>query len=485
MHSVTVSIDTSGEEVLNEKYCCNATLKASVLLTILIPFYFLLDPPLINALFPMLLAGICLSALFSLRRIALSQVILLPIAWFLLACVTYYGIGPLLYVYGNDVSLASVQFFYYVDDKALWRTNLLNIVSIALMLYFFSLGMGLPLFRPFKRFGDSATLKRCGNVFSFLGVVFTLITYNLRSSLGMDFLMPGIFYTLAKCSYSGLLLYSLLYFSKQREVRIPLFMMAGFVGYFALTSFMKQNILEFIAMLFFGAFLAKPSIRKLLIAACLIIVTLPALNTLTTYGRILVWTQSSTQASAIDLIKAASDSDEIIDNFKEATEGNQGIWKRISQAASQAFAMDAYDNGKPGNSFEPALWAFVPRLIYPDKPVVTQGEAFTTLVRGEPIGGGNGAGFFGEAYWNFGWLGVFLVSIFTGVLLAGLTKFNNNMASTRNYQYFPVAFMALSIGYGIDGWFVSATLNSIPLMIFLYIMIKLITERIHVFVRYI
>jgi len=77
------------------------------------------------------------------------------------------------------------------------------------------------------------------------------------------------------------------------------------------------------------------------------------------------------------------------------------------------------------------------------------------------------------------------VSIFTGVLLAGLTKFNNNMASTRNYQYFPVAFMALSIGYGIDGWFVSATLNSIPLMIFLYIMIKLITERIHVFVRYI
>ncbi len=70
-----------------------------------------------------------------------------------------------------------------------------------------------------------------------------------------------------------------------------------------------------------------------------------------------------------------------------------------------------------------------------------------------------------------------LKSGFNKVLLAGLTQFNSNMDSTGNYQFFPVAFMSLAVGYRVDDWLVAVTFNSIPLMIALYLMIKFISRR--------
>lgn len=464
----------SRDVALSADICRNTTLKASLALGCLIPFYFLLDQQFVNSWCPLLLGGVCLSVLFSLRRIGLSQAILSPIAWFLIACAVYYGVGPLIYVYGNDVTLDNLHAFYYVDNLALWRTNLLNIISIAVILFIFSVGMSLSLLRPFKRVASNATLKRAAHYFAGIGVIFTLLTYSLRFKLGQDFLMPGIFYTLEKCSFASLFLYSLLYFRGIREMKVPLLLMTGFAGYFAVESLMKSNILEFAMMLFLGAFLARPSNRKLVIAVCVTLIMLPALNTLTTYGRILTWTEDSSQASMFSII-AAYDTD-TISAIKEANEGDQGIWRRSSYPSAQAFAMDAYDTGMPGNSLEPALWAFVPRLIYPDKPIVTQGEVFTTLIKGEAIGGDNSPGFFGEAYWNLGWPGVLFMSMFVGMLLAAYTQFNGNMVSTGSYQFFPVAFMALAVGFQVDTWLVAATFNSIPMMIFLYIMIKFISR---------
>lgn len=459
-----------------ESVWCDANLKAALAFGCLTPLYFLVDPEFVNSWFPLVLGGVCLSILLSLRQIGLSQVMVSPIAWFLLACAVYYGVGPLLYVYGNDASLERAHTYYYVDSLALWRTNLLNIVSIALILLFFSAGMSLPLLRPFKRVGQNATLRRAAHCFAVIGIIFTLLTHGLRSRLGQEFLMPGIFYALEKCSLASLFLYSLLYFRGFRETKVSFVFMVGFVGYFAVTSLMKQNILEFVMVMFLGFFLARPSIKALVMAAGAILIIFPALTMLTTYGRILLWTEGSTQVGMLELIRAWSDTDAIA-AIEAANEGSNDVWLRMSYSAPQAFAMDAYDAGKRGHSFESALWAFVPRLIYPDKPVINQGEVFTTLVKGSAIGGGTGAGFFGEAYWNLGWYGVLFMSMFVGMLMAILTQFNRNMVSTGNYQFFPVAFMALSLGYRVDDWLVATTFNSIPLMVSLYLIAKLIILR--------
>jgi hypothetical protein len=115
-------------------------------------------------------------------------------------------------------------------------------------------------------------------------------------------------------------------------------------------------------------------------------------------------------------------------------------------------------------------------LIYPDKPVITQGDTFTLLVKGTATGGGSAPGYFGEAYWNLGWFGVLIMSIFVGILLSILCQFNSNMILTKNYQFFPIAFMALTAGYRPDDWLISTTVNSIPFMLFTYVIIKLIPK---------
>ncbi len=469
----------SAEKAFKAESIISSTLKASILMVVFIPFYFLFDQQFVNTWFPLVLGGICLGVIFSFRRADLSQVVLMPITWFLLACTVYYGVGPLLYVYGNYVSLEMTHEFYYVSDLALWRTNLLNVISIASILFFFSIGMSSSLLKPFKSTGNEDTLKRAAHFFAGIGVIFSLLTYGLRMALGQDFLMPGVFYNLAQCSLASLFLYSLLYARGLREIKVPLLLMTGFVGYMAFASLMKQNILQFVMMLFLGAFVVRPSIRKLTIAACVVLITFPVLSMVTTYGRILLWTDESANTATVSLdrvIKAASDSDAIAD-IKEAEEGNQGTLRRISCTAAQSFAMDSYDAGTPGHSFNTALWAFVPRLIYPDKPVITLGSIFTELVRGEAIGGGTGAGFFGEAYWNLGWFGVMAMSVYVGMLLAAYTQFNSNMVSTGNYQFIPVALLMMMVGYRVDDWLVATTFNSIPLMIFLYIMVKLVSGR--------
>lgn len=443
----------------------------------LIPFYFLFDQEFVNRWLPPILGAGCLWILFQMRRVGLAQVILTPIAWFLAVCAVYYGVGPLIYIYGNAMSLARLHSFYAVDQQALWRTNLLNVVSIALILFFFSVGMRVTWLRPFKAYGHDRVLSKTAYIFACIGILFTVLTVGLRLYKGDAFLMPGIFFTLARCTHTSLFLSTLLYFRGRRDIRILFLGMTVLVGFFAFTSLMKQNIIEFAMMLFFGIFLAAPSARKLVIAACAVVAVFPALHTITTYARIMIWTQGANRASTADLVRAFSDV-EGIDAITQANVGNQGSWQRISSAPVQAFAMDSFDRGQPGSTFGTALWAFVPRLIYPDKPIITQGDVFTTLVKGRAVGGGTGAGYFGEAYWNKGWPGVLLMSVFVGMLLAVFTQFNSNMVLTGNYQYFAVAFMTLASGYRADDWLVAVTFNSIPLMIVLYILTDFITRRV-------
>jgi len=44
--------------------------------------------------------------------------------------------------------------------------------------------------------------------------------------------------------------------------------------------------------------------------------------------------------------------------------------------------MERFDSGFPGKTFEAVKWTFMPRLFYPDKPIVTTGVKFTELAIG-------------------------------------------------------------------------------------------------------
>jgi len=71
-------------------------------------------------------------------------------------------------------------------------------------------------------------------------------------------------------------------------------------------------------------------------------------------------------------------------------------------------------------------YAFIPRIVWRDKPIVSRGTWFTTYLgmapRPEEATTSTGMTAYGEWYWNFGILGVIGGMFLTGVLEGGLWR---------------------------------------------------------------
>jgi hypothetical protein len=288
--------------------------------------------------------------------------------------------------------------------------------------------------------------------------------------------MPGMFFILAEFKNAGLFLYGLLLFRGYTSVKKYFFIMLIFVGAFSFASLMKQEIIQFYLMIFFAFILSKKrSLVATLVCVLFIVISFPQMAKLTSTLRNVIWSSTDNQ-------KFIFNSEQLINKYIEKSNeqdniGRQYTWIRINYTSQQAFAVDQYDKGVPGNSFATAAWAFVPRIIYPEKPIITFGENFTRLAKGgENISGGTGPGAFSEGYWNKGWAGVIFVGLILGFLLVASAYINNLIILTNSFQYFPLSIIILKFGYRIDDWFVATAINSIPMLIFSFIVIKFIEK---------
>jgi hypothetical protein len=79
-----------------------------------------------------------------------------------------------------------------------------------------------------------------------------------------------------------------------------------------------------------------------------------------------------------------------------------------------------------GNTMKTLYYAFIPRIVWPVKPLVSRGAWFTTYLRMAPREAeattSTGMTTVGEWYWNFGVAGVIGGMFLTGLLLSGLWR---------------------------------------------------------------
>lgn len=146
-------------------------------------------------------------------------------------------------------------------------------------------------------------------------------------------------------------------------------------------------------------------------------------------------------------------------------EGDMSWWARLCYAPAQIFAMEMYDMDMKGNTFESIVTTVVPRIFWPDKPIITQGHEFSYLVKGAEGGGGSGPGAFSEGYWNAGWAGFLFVTISLGLMHAVLTWFNLARFRQGDLRWLPVAFVSVKAAYRVDDWFVATVFGALPMML--------------------
>ena len=263
---------------------------------------------------------------------------------------------------------------------------------------------------------------------------------------------------------------------------IPLFLYMLFNAVF---SFMKQEIIEFGMVLFFGYFLVKPSINKILVAGLIGLLLFPILTALTFFGRVMTWEDDRTDAitGAVSLIPILLDQEVLRDEIIDAEDSNSAntednpVWRRFSNTASQGAAIYYKQNGVEGNSFESLPWILVPRTLFPQKPIVTGGDEFTQMVTGNLDAGGTGSGYFAEGYWNFGLPGVLFVCVSLGFLMVIFSQFSLKIMPILAFQYFPVLFYGIKTGYRVDDWFVASTLASLPVIAVIYLVCFIFSKK--------
>jgi hypothetical protein len=150
---------------------------------------------------------------------------------------------------------------------------------------------------------------------------------------------------------------------------------------------------------------------------------------------------------------------------------------RLHTTAWAAFIVTQYDVGIPGETISGALYALVPRALWPDKPLVSSaGAELNRMLTGRDTSA-LGAPVFADAYWNFGWAGL-LLFLPTGFFIWWASLRAKEIVQTRNWIMMPFVVAVFLIGISVDNHFVVMWLAPAIISVALYMGLRFASHMI-------
>ena len=403
-----------------------------------------------NATLPAAMGLLCLGCAAALVRTS-SLMVLMPTPWFLVTSAAYFGLGPLLFVFGPPGTIEDANIFWPVTEESLFRTNVLNAACIVTVVTVYWVSGRSGLLRSVGRLLRMAALpeQQWLKVFLVVGVAVKYLLYLPYAFGVLTFIPASSFMVFGGLSSVALLMLSRRVFSGQWRF-LPLFMVvAGLELAGGLLTFSKLEALLVVIFIGVGAYLARPT-RTLAVGFCLVagsayLVLIPLVN----YGR------RSVGPSA-----GASDRGQAFVNYTfggpavvpAQDEDIAGWWSRLSYPPVQTFVMDAYDSGAGGTSLQKIPMSLIPRFLWPSKPIVTIGDELTILIN-RNAGSMSSPTSFGEGYWNGGWLGALGVAVWMGLVFRFFQTICLGQLARGNFGVLPFAAMGTLMGLRADDWF--------------------------------
>lgn len=408
-----------------------------------------------------------------------------PVTWFLLTSAAYYGFGPLLYYFGTLETIQTADRYYPINDSKLFSVNLLALfgISTTLLTYlvfkrYLSKGTSYP--------SDVSTALYPSKELRFLSVIFVTIgapiklMFVLPRALGLwDVTLPGSFETLA--SLSLLAIVPLLELRRRpRDKFWATTLLAGLLLLELTTAFItlsKLAILKVVIAMTLAWVLRRTSFRAMAASALLVFLVYSfVLSPMITYGRNTFGALGLTKQADIELLVQDMLNGTTNNEMSKQYANEQGWWSRLNYANAQAFAIDAYDTGQPGETLLLAAWTFVPRFLYPDKPIMNSGSEFNEAVTGNP-NSLSAPGMIAEGYWNSGVLGTIMVTCLLGALFANWESYTASHLSRGDLHLLPVMWMGLFPAIQQDSWFVPGTLGMLAISIAYHWFARLAFQR--------
>ena len=403
-----------------------------------------------------------------------------PIFWIPVVSAVYFGIGPLVEVFGNETTQSALDSHRLaVTSLELVRVHLLCTMSVMALMGGVWLHMMLVpsvWARAVTRTGLAVSRPviepaRLALIFVIGGAVFRYLIIKPSQWGMLDISIPGV---LSAASYTLDLGFGLMAFVAARREgswRPLLIALLSVHVFLTVLGFAKAELV--IALLFpaLGAYIAHRKMRRLALNVGFIVGAFMIAQPYVSYARAEVWLETGTISQASYQRRLGILRDYVVnggpDAVFEVTERRQGWWTRLNFAGPQAFAMNAYDKGLRGDSLDGVWTMFIPRAIWPDKPIYQgPGGAFYSLVTGREATSFLALSVYGDLYWQFGWLGVLIGCPLIGWYFAMLSWRSLLVIKTREFLFMPAVLIALQAAMqGLTKYVANGIVASIPIYI--------------------
>ncbi len=404
--------------------------------------------------------------------------------WFRLSNLAYFGFGNLVHVFASASTRLYIETFYQFSDAEVARVNLLVVFCVLAVLSTASL---LAQWRGFSGAGpDGVRFERRSRENGALafGLVFYGIGATIKYLLVLPFalglapdVLPGTVAALGDLTLVGLYLLSAWSFERRRSM-LPLagalVLLEMAVG---LLTFAKTAVLFAPIMFFLGLLRGGFTLPRVAITAAVVALVYALITPIVGYGRDELTRLHGSHAAPLGLEGRLAIVDSYFTGGGSAASAESDInWQatRLSYVNVVAFVMRRYDAGHPGNSLKHLPAVFIPRFLWPDKPIITEGGAELTLMALGFDTSQTGASIIGEAYWNFGWWGVPILMIPLGLIFSLVSAFALSVLRRGAWIYFPLVLLGMKMGLRIDGLFVADVAGTVVIMLWLYVILAFV-----------
>jgi len=406
-----------------------------------------------------------------------------PLFWYRVAMLVYFGVGALVPLYASEAARAMIQKFYDFYPLDLLRLNVMLTAFHLLVLLFSTVVMSIAANTGTHRKArgepmiakSNLSLGTCGAIFLVVGGLVNFLII-LPSTLGLyDLKVLGQLINLSLASLLGYFMLTLWCLRNKSGWLTMVIAAAALETILGLLQMTKFIALFPSVMIGLGFVFHKPTLRRLAIFASVMMFIFTSLAPVIGYARNsaqVAYGGNATPLEVASIYISFYSPDTIIDVDEDSQDG----WARLSYVNVGAFAMNQYDAGRPGDSlrYAPIIW--VPRIIYPDKPLVTDiAREFTYAINGN-YNSSTSPGIPAEAYWNFGWLGVVIISASVALIFT-LWSFYTYIAIEREaWHLFFVVLLGMRTASRLDGTFVVDIMGPLGLAVLAHIIIELLNR---------
>jgi hypothetical protein len=409
-----------------------------------------------------------------------------PLLWYRLAMMSYFGIGSLVPIWTNDQTREMMEGFYQFFAPEIVKLNLLIVIFHIVFLVTSKI--------IFVLMKDGAQVRRDVSVqgrfihksnFSMIAfgtlclAVGTIVNYLIVLPQIVGWINLSLFSTLynfAALAWLGYFMVTLWALDNNRPgIAFTVIAIAIGESMIGLIAMSKSVILLPAVMVGLAFIYHRQNIRRVVIFAGLLVTIFMTLSPMITFVRqrnLQFYNGQASPTETFEIYGAYFGNDRAFDNYAEVEVG----WMRLSYVNAGTFAISQYDRGLPGNSYRYLPIVLIPRIIYPDKPFITDVSREFSYAANGNYDSSSSSGLAAEAYWNLGWTGVIVISMFVSMLFTLWSIYSFTVIDRAAWHLFFVVLLGMRTSIRVDGSFVADIIGASGVGVLAHVALELLNR---------